>query len=409
MPIFDFLRRGSPDNRKNAGHSREASNSRRMLTSSGNEAEKGAVERQGELEKFASAMPTEVASLADKLDTHKAGTLFKYAVINNKPSDDRSFVMSKLRTYKANDTVENLSINDLPAIQLTQESTVLRLSDALPPLKKSDLDKFVLVDSILVHFIPLDSFASEQSVVTVQVNDTRKINHTCVRRAKISSTMGYNLLFTLDYCIDRKSLDKMTLSFTCFSRDFNDGASWAAVKCVLQLQILGFPVRAPLQETMGSLVFAETDLERYMVDPREIDLVTTPNAMQLMRDAHSRGEIENKAKAVTDKKELMTAKTAILSETESSNGNSQKDELDQKKQMIARQKAAMEINRKKLEKMGTSFKKDKVLKFEDEDDGMGRLKEIGIADSFSQQGEDKDSVMNELVENGEIRNVRVSG
>jgi len=271
----------------------------------------GLIRKGMEEEHFASGVTKDKAAMADKLDTHKAGTNFKYAVIGSAPSDERTGIMSRLRTYKAPSKVSNHTLSDIPAIRLFGDAIEFPMTDALKITGGGDKGSYCLIDSVLIHFVPLDSFLNDKSVITIQLNDFRKISATAVRVARVDNTMAYNLLFSLDFCVESRDLDKMTLSFACPQKDFQEGVAWGAVKVVAQVAFLSFPKRLPVIETLAVAIFADTDLLEYEWDPREIDAVLTPQALKGLREAHRRGEVENLTLPRDDKIDNAMARTVV--------------------------------------------------------------------------------------------------
>lgn len=300
---------------------------------------------------FASGMPTEHQGLADKLDSHQSGTLFKYAVIANKPSEERKGLLSKLRSYKPQTKVKALTLNDIPAIRLVGDCTEMSLSQVLDPDLLRDEGDFVLIDCVLVHFVPLDSFANDKSVVTIQINDFRKITNTTVRTARVDNTMGYNILFFLDYCIEKRDFDRMVLSFTCGTKEFQEGVAWGTAKVIVQLQFLSFPRRMPLLDTMGVVLLSDTDLQEFECDPREIDLVLTPEVIKRLKQAKSRGEIENRTVAQDDLKPIVTARTVLGDDYQESEVGSMVSKMKEVALLNERQKMAKASVRNKLKSL----------------------------------------------------------
>jgi hypothetical protein len=271
----------------------------------------GLIRKGMEEEHFASGVTKDKVAMADKLDSHKAGTNFKYAVIGSAPSDERTGIMSRLRTYKAPSKVSNHTLSDIPAIRLFGDAVEFPMTDALKITGGGDKGSYCLIDSVLIHFVPLDSFLNDKSVITIQLNDFRKISATTVRVARVDNTMAYNLLFSLDFCVESRDLDKMTLSFACPQKDFQEGVAWGAVKVVAQVAFLSFPKRLPVIETIAVAIFADTDLLEYEWDPREIDAVLTPQALKGLREAHRRGEVENLTLPRDDKIDNAMARTVV--------------------------------------------------------------------------------------------------
>jgi hypothetical protein len=265
----------------------------------GRKEEQGEPDRLGDIRKtmeeehIASGVSKNKVSMADKLDSHKAGTPFKYAVIGNAPSEERKGVISRLKTYKAPAKSSNVNLSDIPAIRLTNDAVEFSMVDALKGTNVSSRESYCLIDSVLIHFVPLDSFLEDKSVVTVQMNDFRKTTNSAIRVARVDNTMAYNVLFCLDYCVETRDLSKMTLSFACPQKNFQEGISWGAVKVIAQVAFMSFPRRMPVIETLAVAIFADTDLQDYDWDPREFDAVLGPQALKGMKGAHKRGEIEN--------------------------------------------------------------------------------------------------------------------
>jgi hypothetical protein len=366
----------------------------------------GVVKRTMDEESFASGMPTNSQGLADKLDSHRSGTLFKYAVITNKPSDERQSMLSKLRSFKPQTKTVSHTLNDIPAVRLIGDFTELNLTQVLNPGVLGDGKDFLLIDCILVHFVPLDSFANDKSVVTVQVNDFRKTSNTVARTAKVDNTMGYNILFFLDYCVETKDASKMTLSFSCSTKEFQEGVSWGTVKVVAQLQLLSFPRRMPLVGTMGVMLLSDTDLDDFECDPREIDLVLTPEVIKRLKEANRRGEIENKTIAQSDRKEIMTAKTVLGEQYEQEDVGSVIGRMKEMALLRERQQAAQKANKERLSRIQGDVGSERTEEM-DSDVREGRTngmtgsgmelskrvrQEVDPSESMSQQGDTESEI-----------------
>jgi len=353
----------------NGGHKRMRSNDRKHSTEveSRDLINKEGVIKQGmDEESFASGMPLENSALKDKMDSHRAGTFFKYAVITNKPSDERQSMLSKLRSFKPQSQVTNLSLNDIPPIRLVGEVVSLDLKQILTPEIMRNGEDYLQVDCILIHFIPLDSFANDKSVVNVQINDFRKISNTAVRSAKVDNTMGYNILFFLDYCVEKRDVNKINLSFSCSTKEFQAGIAWGAVKVIAQIQTRSFPVRMPLVGTMGVMLLSDTDLEDFECDPRMLDLVITPESLARLRQLNKRQEIENRTIPVTDRKELVTAKTILGDSYEEEEVGSVIGRMKEMAMLKERQENARALVKSKLKKINETSE--------------GNLNEIGNQD-----------------------------
>lgn len=328
----------------------------------------GVIKRGMDEENFASGMPSGNPALQDKIDSHRAGTLFKYAVITNKPSDERQGIMARLRSFKPQSQVTNLSLNDIPPIRLLGEVVSLDLKQILTPDIMRNGEDYLLVDCILIHFIPLDSFANDKSVVTIQVNDFRKVTNTTVRTAKVDNTMGYNVLFFLDYCVEKRDVNRINLSFSCNTKEFQSGVAWGAVKVIAQVQTRSFPIRMPLVGTMGVMLLSDTDLDEFECDPRMLDLVITPESLSKLRSLHKRQEIENRTIPTSDKKELVTAKTIL--------GSSYED--DEVGSVIGKMKEMALLKERQANSKAAVQKRLRDIKEESHQDGEEKSQSVGV-------------------------------
>nr|QYF49545.1 MAG: movement protein [Jiangsu sediment phenui-like virus] len=350
------------------------------------ERELGAIRRGVDDSYFASGMPTKEPTLGGKVDSHRAGELFKYAVIANAPSTERVGLFDKLRSYKPASRVASLTLNDVPAIRMLGNEVNFPLKRAVQQNIFKGAEDFVLIDCVLVHFVPLDSLVNDKSVITVQINDFRKREGTTQRAAKIDNKMGYNILFSLDYCVETRDMDKMTLSFACPANDFQEGISWGTVKVVIQLQFLSFPRRMPLQETLGVMVMSDTDLDKYAYDPRMFDIVLTPDVLNELRGMKERGEIENLTVARDDKKELETARTILMPNGGNEEVGSIISRMKEMQLLKNRQDAAAIERRKKLQEMNGQVRQATVEEVSDDEDCQKSLKDVEVGESVSQVG-----------------------
>lgn len=260
-------------------------------------------------EKYDISMGT--MGLVDRLEAHPAGKLLKNVVISNEPPPDRELNVTRLRRYKPQNDFSKLTLGDIPAFKLSEEYLDFPITDAMTQVQYDQLKQYVLVSDVFIHYVPLDSFFSVSSPVTIQLNDFRKVDNTVMREYPLTHSGGYNILMTLDYCVAKEDLKHLTLSISTSLASFRKGAAWASVKVLLTVSHMDFPVKANIQETMGVLHLADSDLADYISDPRSSDGVITPQAFSLLKNHYKRGEIENINLPRDDKKEVNVAKTAI--------------------------------------------------------------------------------------------------
>lgn len=249
--------------------------------------------------------------LVDRLEAHPAGKLLKNVVISNEPPPDRELNIHRLRRFKPQNDFAKMTLSSIPAIRLSSELMELSIVEAMTETQFRDLKAYVLVSDVFIHYIPLDSFFSQSSPVNFQLNDFRKTDNTVMREYPLTHSGGYNILMTLDYCVAKEDLKHLSLSISTSLSSFRRDVAWASCKVLLTVSHMDFPVKANIQETMGVLHLADSDLTDFISDPRSSDGVITPQAMTLLRGHYKRGEIENINNPRDDKKEVNTAKTIV--------------------------------------------------------------------------------------------------
>jgi len=257
--------------------------------------------------------------LVDKLEAHPAGKMLKNVVISNEPPPDRELNIHRLRRFKPQNDFSKLTLSEVPEFDLSEEFMEFSIVEAMTSSQFSQLKPYVLVSDVFIHYIPLDSFYSVSSPVIFRLNDFRKVDDTCMREYPLTHSGGYNILMTLDYCVAKKDLHHLSLSISTSLSSFRKGSSWGAAKVLLTISHMDFPVKANIQETMGVLHLADSDLNEFISDPRSSDGVITPHALTLLRGHYKRGEIENVNLPRDDKKEVNLAKTLIDEDIESVN------------------------------------------------------------------------------------------
>jgi len=255
--------------------------------------------------------PASRMSLADRLESHSKGSLFKYAVISTEPPKNRGFIMDRLRTYKPSNDHVNFRLDDLPPLLLNDEYTEVDLWQAIPNKKIASQKPFCMIADVFIHYVPMDTFMSTQSTVEIMLTDGRKLEENVVRHASISSNVGYNVLFTLDYCVETKDMHDMKLSISRHVSQFKSGKTWAMCKILIGLDFYNIAKKSNIQESLAVAQFAETDLMEFMTDPRGADSVVTGEGLRQMRLAHKSGDVENLTVPSSNEKTMETAATII--------------------------------------------------------------------------------------------------
>jgi hypothetical protein len=255
--------------------------------------------------------PASRMTMTDRLESHSKGNLFKYAVISTEPPKNRSFIMDRLRTYKPPNDHVNFRLDDLPPLLLNDEYTEVDLWQAIPNKKVATQKPFCMIADVFIHYVPMDTFMSTQSTVEVMLTDGRKLEESVVRHASISSNLGYNVLFTLDYCVETKDMHDMKLSISRHVSQFKKGKTWAMCKVLIGLDFYDIAKRSNIQESLAVAQFAETDLMEFLTDPRGADSVVTGEALRQMRLAYQTGDIENLTVPSGSEKKMSTAATIV--------------------------------------------------------------------------------------------------
>lgn len=255
--------------------------------------------------------PAERMSMADRLESHQRGSLFKYAVVTSEPPKNRSFIMDRLRTYRPPNDHLNARLDDLPPLLLNDEYTEVDLYQAIPDKKLGTRKPFCMIADIFIHYVPMDTFMSTQSTVEFMLTDGRKLEENVVRHASISSNLGYNILFTLDYCVETSDLPDMKLSISRHVSQFKKGKSWAMCKVLIGMDFYDIAKRSNVQESLAVAQFAESDLMDFMTDPRGADSVITGEVLRQLKLAYKNNDIENLTKPSDNMKKMSQAATIV--------------------------------------------------------------------------------------------------
>jgi hypothetical protein len=255
--------------------------------------------------------PAERMSMIDRLESHQKGSLFKYAVITSEPPKNRGFIMDRLRTYKPPNDHLNARLDDLPPLLLNDEYTEVDLYQAIPDKKLNTKKPFCMIADIFIHYVPMDTFMSTQSTVEFMLTDGRKLEESVVRHASISSNLGYNILFTLDYCVETSDLHEMKLSISRHVSQFKKGKSWAMCKVLIGMDFYDIAKRSNIQESLAVAQFAESDLMEFVTDPRGVDSVVTGEALRQLKLAYKSNDVENLTTPGNDLKKISNAATIV--------------------------------------------------------------------------------------------------
>lgn len=249
--------------------------------------------------------------MVGRLESHRAGTYLKSAVISNKAPPQRELNLSRLRTFKALNEFSRLTLDDIEPFDLIGDFCSIPITSAISPEYLATAQPYVLVSDIFLHYIPLDTFFSTAYTVDVFINDFRKTENVAVRHFTLSNTGGYNILFSLDFCVRTVDLKHIVLTISTSMASFKKSIAWASVKTNIALTFMDFPIKSNMQDTMGVLHLSDSDLTEYISDPRHSDGVITPESLRLLRLSHLRGDIEKVNQNVEDRKEVNQAKTVF--------------------------------------------------------------------------------------------------
>jgi len=250
--------------------------------------------------------------LVDRMECHQAGSFLKNVVISNRPPPDREVNLARLRTYQPGNDIKKLSLGDIQPIDLSDKYVEFPITNAMTTEQLNGLKPYCLVSDVFIHYVPLDTFFTTSAPVIFCLNDFRKFEDTSIRMYPLTHSGGYNILFSLDFCVRKEDLHCLSLSISTGLSTFRPGMTWGTVKIVVTLTHMDFPVKANMQETMGVLHMADSDLKEYISDPRSSDGVITPQALKLLKQFYARGDIENVMKPKDDTKEVNTARTEFV-------------------------------------------------------------------------------------------------
>lgn len=272
---------------------------------------RGDAMNESEVTRFRHGFEVGGVSLDDQFDSHKKGSIFKYSVVAIPRPSDRGKFLDRVRTFRPKKDQSTISLDDIPGLDMVDDFNEFRLVDAVGEKSMREMNDYVMISEVLVHFTPLDTFFTEFVSLTLTIRDNRRMEQAEVRKAPFASNTSVNVFMSLDYCVKKSDLHRLTLALAGGPSHFRPGTVWGTVKVVVRMRHMTFPERGNLEETMACLQFAETDLRVFNADPRVKDVVLTPNALGEMQKRFQDGDIEDLTKARSDKRKVETAATIV--------------------------------------------------------------------------------------------------
>lgn len=289
-------------------------------------------------------------TLKDRIQSHRGGSLFKYAVISSKPPKNAGVILDRLRTFKPPIQHEMIRIDDLPPLLLKDDYLKVDLSRSLQSIRQRSSLPFCMITDVFIHYVPLSSFYSKGSTLNVEIIDNRILEESVVRRASVTRNASYNILMSLDYCIETKDLGLIDLSFTTHNSQFKKGLSWGMAKILVGLNFFDVAQRFNIQETLAVIQWSESDLQDFVTDPKFTDVVITPEALKQLKERFRAGEIEDLTNPRDDEMIVNTAATII-----GQSGGSGRSPAN----------AVMEIMRRKAKMQSTKESEESELHMDD--------------------------------------------
>jgi hypothetical protein len=256
--------------------------------------------------------PTLESGMTDHIIQHRRGEEFDYVNITHPIKEEKKSIISRLQASFPKIGKESVNINETPPLFLRDATEVFTLADCFPSVggkgknknEKRSLKAFLLLDELIINFVPTTSFTDNFTDVSIRLHDERKVQDTIVRSSTANSNITKALIMSLDYCIPSESVQKIKLSFCTENNLLDEGEIWAAVKVTMKISHLDFPIQTSLLDTIGTYKFPATAMIKYDKDPKHFNSTLDGEDLAALQIMRSQGDIRDfsSPREKTDKK-----------------------------------------------------------------------------------------------------------
>ncbi|KAF8490304.1 hypothetical protein JB92DRAFT_2835883 [Gautieria morchelliformis] len=239
------------------------------------------------------------SGLTDHITAHMKGNKFDYVTISKAPKVSRNAMLQALREFKpySREKIGQIDLDDIPPIDLVKEKEEFVLSAAL---NTKGLNKYILIDSVYVDFVPLSSFLDSFSEIRISLIDGRKAHDKVVRSYVGNSNISEKIMGGLDYCFPTKSLGKIKFVISCRGTDIEQGEEWGVIKVKIDIQHLVYPKQVPVKDTVGILDMAYTAFEDLKTDPRHFNTLVDQKDLDALKIMHRDNDIVDQSKPIEE-------------------------------------------------------------------------------------------------------------
>lgn len=272
------------------------------------------VTKNAERELYKYNTPTQELGMTDLIKQHKPGERFLYAALTTNQEEEDSSRLRRMLNFQPKLNRQSESLDDLPHLELYQETETFSLSDAISGVKKKESGnsqnskykkpkKYILVKEVVYLFGALVSTEAEFSKLQISLLDNRMLNDKVAKKVIANTNIMSQGMFHMDYCFPEDALDQMSLSISRESQFLEEGSQWGVIQVRIQYQRLDFPVQTSNAKILAVNRLPQSILEDQETNPNVIDISTLENNRKELQDMYMHGDITNEGMPITEKSE----------------------------------------------------------------------------------------------------------
>jgi hypothetical protein len=239
-------------------------------------------------------VPKQEMGFSDLISSHSAGNRFEYVAITNPIRETAEQVVGELHSSIPKYNKESVDFGTTKPLRLVQEEENYRIVD-LGKQKKIRKD-YVLIDKLIINYVPLFSFYSKFSDLVVCFHDDRYIDDSLVNVFVVNTNASNTHKFSLDYCVPICDLDKMSISFTTLHRTLAPGIQWATIQMKIQILQMDFPTQSSIRHVHGIVRLPEGATKPLTHNPRILQMTMNHADLEAIQSMRAKGEITDISK-----------------------------------------------------------------------------------------------------------------
>lgn len=294
--------------RRSRARSEPAENANPFLANNSKNDMEQTVLADAERELYKFDFPTQELGLTELISKHKQGDRFQYLALTGRDDETYEARLRKIFTFRPKARTNIIPSDELPHIELKDDSETFQLSSILP----RRTEKYVRISSFQVYFAPTMSVTSDFCKITFSLADSRFHPPAIIQSFTANSNVSCKGELSMDYYIPATSAQRITFMVTRQLQTITMNEQWGAVQAQVKVEESSFPTQANLKQVVGVLAPTATAIEDFNVDPNRLDITLLNQDMAKIRDMYQDEDIADEGEPVITKtKKTVYAKSSV--------------------------------------------------------------------------------------------------